>query len=264
MQSAPWNATVFSTYAPRPDTDEISRLQQNLGTLTNLSNEDCLSIYYDQEFQSHWQNVILMGDLEVQDLPGQSNSSIIDVFHHESDDIYNELGWPCGGGLGNSEGSPYSGCSTKPNSEDWVMSIHFCTDFGADLACYNFTYVEVPIQYCLAQPTAPKCSVKFSPTILVLVIVCNAIKAVCLAITCSMRKFRPLLNVGDAISSFLQSPDFTTKSGGPLSAVDIHQRKLGTMADSAAISPVRRPWQVHRHRWFRAASKLRWTVSGIP
>lgn len=265
LDGAAWNRTFFNTYSPQPDGSEIATLQQNQSGLTKLSNKECLSVYYNQDFQSNWRNVLVVSNVEASALPGQSNTSIIDVYIHRPDSVFDDLGWPCGGTFGISSGNPYTGCRAAPDPDHWSMSIGFCSIFNFDFSCNTFTNVQAPVQYCLAQPTTPACSVKFSPSILIVVIVCNAIKVVCLACLVLMRRFSPLLNVGDAIVSFMHSPDSSTESAGPLSAVDVRARQSSSakLANYSAVPAASRPWKGRRHRWWRAASKRRWLVAGF-
>lgn len=267
VQGAPWNASVFSDYSPRPDTVTIAALQQKVDSLVHLSNADCLATYYNREFQSDWASVIVVGDVKASDLPGSSNTSIIDVFNHESDNVYNDLGWPCGGTLGISEGNPYTGCTSEPNPKDWTVSVRVCDVVDPDFSCSDFSPVNVPVRYCLAERGKPACAVKFSPTILLVVIACNAIKVLCLAGILCLRGFQPLLNVGDAIMSFLQNPDSTTAGTGPVSAIDARKQKTLNSANGArSYTPVhatQTPWKNCRYRWWHAASRKRWIVGGL-
>lgn len=67
------------------------------------------------------------------------------------------------------------------------------------------------VDYCLSEPVEGKCSLNFSLSIIIVVIVCNVVKAlVMLYIAFSIRD-KPLLTVGDAVDSFLNFNELNTK-----------------------------------------------------
>jgi hypothetical protein len=68
----------------------------------------------------------------------------------------------------------------------------------------------LPIDYCLARKTEPRCKLQFSRAILVAVIICNLCKAVAMIATLSLQHEPALVTTGDAISSWLQHPDEAT------------------------------------------------------
>ena len=69
----------------------------------------------------------------------------------------------------------------------------------------------VDIAGCKSEITDEKCKVQFSLEIMIVVICCNLVKACCM-ITAVVRSQEPtLVTLGDAVDSFLRSPDPTTK-----------------------------------------------------
>lgn len=112
----------------------------------------------------------------------------------------------------------------------------------------------VKAQFCLAEQFPPACSVQLSIGLMVLVIICNAVKASCILATATRREFKPLVTIGDSIESFMEDPDPTTAKQGTLSKVDVCRRAWHP--GYAAVGP--RGWQSRRRFWFSAASLRRW------
>ena len=68
----------------------------------------------------------------------------------------------------------------------------------------------VEITGCKSEKVAEKCKVQFSLGIMIAVICCNLVKACCMVMA-AVRSYEPtLVTLGDAIDSFLRSPDTTT------------------------------------------------------
>lgn len=66
------------------------------------------------------------------------------------------------------------------------------------------------INYCLSKLEDEACQLEFSIIIMAIVIICNFVKALCMILTVRSRFATPLLNLGDAIESFLKKPDSFT------------------------------------------------------
>jgi hypothetical protein len=54
------------------------------------------------------------------------------------------------------------------------------------------------------------CKLQFSTMILQIIIMCHAVKAICMILMLLDRKFIPLVAIGDAVDSFLLKPDPNT------------------------------------------------------
>lgn len=64
--------------------------------------------------------------------------------------------------------------------------------------------------YCLSKLEDETCQLEFSIIIMAIVIICNFVKALCMILTVRSCFATPLLNLGDAIESFLKKPDSFT------------------------------------------------------
>jgi hypothetical protein len=72
----------------------------------------------------------------------------------------------------------------------------------------------VPIDYCLVSPApkAPDCQVQSSAFVMVTVIFCNVVKFCCIIIALFTEHGPPWATLGNAVASFLESPDPTTNN----------------------------------------------------
>ena len=115
----------------------------------------------------------------------------------------------------------------------------------------RWTFRGHQIEYCLSQPAQEYCTLQFSLPIILIVIICNLGKMIGMISIVLKEKSEPLITLGDAISSFLNDPDPTTKN---MCLADKNVfRKTGWQTTKTI-------WIPSRHRWFRAASLNRWII----
>ena len=112
------------------------------------------------------------------------------------------------------------------------------------------------ILYCLSQTVDEHCKVQFSVGMMVVVIVCNVVKVVCMLWIAKQRDdMEPLTTLGDAIASFLDEPD-TTTNGHCLA----NSKTFLTMRGWSETSTRYRP-RKGCMRWYTAASPPRWILT---
>lgn len=247
--AASFNQTSFDGSGMDPDnSNHFEQLRNNATSLQVLENPACLRAY-----------------------AGSINSDRGDVLLVSSYDSSNEL-------------SP-SGCQ-NPDLTFFPVSPGFLTsDFYEAAAVWicnsNTTYYygnttcdltksvstgsswlfqQWDVQYCLSEQVEEHCKLQFSIAIMIFVICCNFIKMVCMFWIIRKRDSEPLVTLGDAIASFLDTPDQMT-----LNACLAGQDDLCN--NSVQGQPLLRSWEVapvtyvpKRRFWFGAASKDRWCV----
>ncbi|KAE8360992.1 hypothetical protein BDV27DRAFT_167311 [Aspergillus caelatus] len=152
---------------------------------------------------------------------------------------------------------------------------------------------QLPLSGCMTKGKDQRCQLFFSPPIAIAVIVSNVIKVVCMYLTARTSRKNILLTVGDALSSFLTSPDPTTEGQCLVSRADIscgqtswtamtiwsrlnqskgyrQQESVGSTADIPLIDTLSRtntPFMdcpkmlPDKMRWYQAASAKRWTAT---
>ncbi|EON69624.1 hypothetical protein W97_08884 [Coniosporium apollinis CBS 100218] len=93
-------------------------------------------------------------------------------------------------------------------------------------ACPWFT-----VDYCMSHAEEQHCQLKFSYSIMLVVVAAGAIKAVTMTVAFFTISTPPLITVGDAIASFLQRPDERTTSAS-LCTTGLHLVKTGRYYDN--------------------------------
>ena len=126
---------------------------------------------------------------------------------------------------------------------------------ACNLPFANLTDPQNWLQYCLSVPGEEHCTLQFSLVIMIVVIVCNLIKTACMSTIAWKKDPEPLVTLGDAIASFLDRPDGTTK--GNCIAEKARFKK------SKSWDSLSRPWASVSLLLFRAASSRRWIVCNI-
>ena len=111
------------------------------------------------------------------------------------------------------------------------------------------------VDYCVSRVVGEHCKLQFSLTIMIVVIVCNMIKTVCMAMILWKQDPEPLVTLGDAIASFLDRPDVTTENN----CIAGRTAFEGTTHWGLLLSR----WHLEHLRWFRAASRKRWIVCNV-
>ena len=237
----------------------IQFLQDHQDKLEKLDNQDCITAYSQQPI-SKYGNVLLVTGTT-------SNETILNVWSVTSMSNLADH-WLCGLYQGTAP------CDTSTlDASNWNMTgttlesiptsgEPYVNDIGEGLQgeCGAPNDQIFKVDYCLAQTAMENCTVGLAPALLGVVLVCNAIKAICLFITFSRLKFQPIVTIGDAVASFLEAPDAVTTGFGPIEATD---DKWQTRRWNSSA----RPWGGSSRHGFSAASSQRWiwgTILSVP
>ncbi|KAK5064343.1 hypothetical protein LTR84_000176 [Exophiala bonariae] len=240
----------------------LENLTQHPDALEYLKPADCLNLYA-QTIVTGRSNLVLITNDEQE---GSRNSSLLDYVFYEFDEAvtrsgsnYHPYEWICGKSPRMSRylNIPDSGegCNAKVSKlknqiEQWTPWDH-------------------NIDHCLSERIEHElCRFIGDTKILMVVIVCNAIKILCMLIVAfGLGKRPPLITVGDAISSFLRQPDVTTKGCGLLSRKDVSSLCAEPKKPEAIVSAQRAEIDNGTRAssqiltWSRAASHKRWKVT---
>ena len=111
------------------------------------------------------------------------------------------------------------------------------------------------IQYCLTKCEEEHCKLQFSLAIMIVVITCNLLKTICMSKIAWKQDREPLVTLGDAVASFLDRPDMTTKGNCIVGKTRFENSKSWDLFISR--------WGPKGLRWFRAASSRRWHFCNI-
>lgn len=109
---------------------------------------------------------------------------------------------------------------------------------------------------CLAQPTDSShdsCTVNLNGPLFIAVLAMNLLAVLLTGSTIFLRRFQPLVTLGDAIASFLCDPDPSTRQNSLLTKLNL-RRKMGDwdFTEGKYWAPTRGT------RWFRTASNTQW------
>jgi hypothetical protein len=243
-------------------TGEVLQMQQNIQNLTRLDSKTCNSIYSKLAIGSSYRNALLVTSAT------QNNTWLggyLAFPETEFNGNFDFEDWMYGVGFGGPSSCPGAIWDGVNKSLPIILSNRTRINGSFECEVYN-----APLQYCLAEPAnefSLHCTVSANTNFLIIVLVCNFVKLVCLVTTMMAWKFRPLAVVGDAVASFMARPDSSTTGLGPLSwktAQMFTSRKLPFRRKFEKLGPrgtrwngsydIR--WRGKAYRWSNSISSL--------
>lgn len=156
----------------------------------------------------------------------------------------------------------YAGCPSSPSP--WICNqlsrgggCHYtpCLQRLSELDAQDWRPFGDKIEYCLSQDVPEKCSLALSYPIIIVVIVFNFAKLLLLICTIWICSEQPLITFGDAVSSFLENEDLTTRDAYQIGKCDAEDW------DSSSSSNRQSRDQAHKRgqrKWRSAISTGRW------
>ena len=170
--------------------------------LTVLDPISCIEAY-SKPLQSEWSNLFLVsGNYSSQT---KKNTSLLLEFQSEllpaDTDGWNPTNWLCSQ---SSDGSCTLDVALK-NSSNWQILEDDIQESGQQNG-------SVIIQFCLAEPGEAACELQYSVLILAVIVLSNAFKLFAIAKMFKVMSKYNLITVGDAVASFLETPDPSTSS----------------------------------------------------
>lgn len=218
------------------------------GTLTRLEPADCLTAY-SQVFQTSRGSLILIAP---DDSIPQFNEGTAAIWFKYYEPIADNTGRAC----------PYNWmCFNHPPgvNSSCLDGVGLC-QFRLGNAKANITSWQPfsqEVLFCLSETIEEHCKLEYSTHLAVLVIVLNAVKAILMFYLAVGISEAPLMTVGDAVASFLGTPDPSTQGMCLVTKEDIRNgAKKG-----AGWVPMAKQYGGRRRRRFAAASRLRWLIS---
>ena len=226
--------------------DKLSRFQRlrtNMTLLQKLDNRACLEAYA-VSINSNRADVLLVSSYNSSNAESPSNSGLSPYFQILP-------GFTGTDGFKVNDDTAGRWICNDPNSCDLTKS----ASTGS-----SQLFREYDVQYCLSEQVEAHCKVQFSIAIMIFVICCNFMKLVCMIWIVRKRDSEPLFTLGDAIASFLDTPDHMTLNACLAGKDDLCN-------NSVQGQPFVRSWEMApiacapRSRfWFSAASEQRWGV----
>lgn len=223
------------------------------GTLSRLSNEDCINAYGPGNANMNdWGSVLVV----TKEAPANSNKTILLQFRYGSYVLnYTGNNWICDPDnlIVNNYKCNYK--TVAANASSWTLGP--LNTNKAD-PYVLFPSEEWPIDYCLAQQTdlGGKCQLQYSLVIMICVLIANATKLSCMIFILRTHLEPVLATIGDGIASFLERPDTVTAERPFLDRQQAHKFKM-----AGSKGPVR--WQKPKRalRWWNAPSRPRWFIT---
>lgn len=214
--------------------------QQNLSSLSKLENLACINAYR-QAIQSNYTDVILVSSAT------NAGNSLIDVFFDVGPsslnlDTFVTNSWMC-------DPTSSSSCdfsSLADNAQYWNVTCPWQHNF-ADVSEEDIT---APIQYCSTPPREEQYKLELSLAIILIVVVCNLVKAIGIGFMAWEKNTNPLVTVGDAIASFLRHPDSSTEGNCIAGKTEFGHKQEWPPRPSK--------WTQEATRWYQVVSTRRW------
>ncbi|KAK5739626.1 hypothetical protein LTR17_005110 [Elasticomyces elasticus] len=197
-----------------------------VGNLTRLDNARCLEAYATTMYESNWKNVLVVTNLAL-------NDTFIQAFEHGPTKNQNDMLWPCDARNDPSRSTCDIGMLIAHPATWTIPNATQCQRL--DAGCEMFA---AHIEYCLAEPFQAQCTAQIATPLLIVVIIFNAVKVICIAMT-AFGADEPLVTVGDAIASFLAKPDALTQDHGAISAGDVWSGSREERAEGGAYRQIR-------------------------
>ena len=249
---------------PGDDMCDIAQIHREAANWDRLDNAACMRTYAN-DLLSQYRNVILV----VSD-PTTANNSLLKIFGYDN-----------GMQKALREGAsrdPYEWICDDAHLKDKIdlgptVSMSFNVDYHP---CYaevskleavadQWSVSGFDIDHCLAEKVAETCTLSFSLDIAIVVMTFNFVKILCMCYVGFLIRDRPLITVGDAVESFLEVVDETSKGMCLLtrkqvvfawdeSAWEVNDGKRQDLNHD----PVE--FRMTRHKWSSAASSGRWTI----
>ena len=227
-----------------PKTGTIYEMVKQGQGLDRLEPRDCITAY-GKDFVSDRRDVVLV--LNETGKQPDDQMFIISLAEPRSD----PASWMC---TNIHQQGPCEASVALPTVNDWRYF---------DSSGQIFTLIE----YCLSEKVDEHCELQFSVPIIVIVIIANLIKLLCMLYTVRTHRMPTIVTVGDAIASFLQNPDPTTDGRCTLSNKGVVNDKKWTKRPTSLnasrvkefVPPEPQPWVNKRGKWLESASAARWT-----
>lgn len=248
LDGAPFNASWTDVWNL---TNNLQDYQNNQVSLQKLGNKACVEIY-TAPVVSTYSDLILVSNYS------DSNNSLLFTDPSQDSQLvtgsYQSSGYCSLPLLSNCDPS-----GAMTGGQEWSIDIwqnETIADYGWSIEVSQVPMINrTSIQYCLSKPVKEHCKLQFSLAIMIVVIICNLTKTICMGIIAWKQDSEPLVTLGDAIASFLDRPDMTTEGNCVVGKTRFVKNR------SWGLLPSR--WTPKRSRWFGAASSRRWLVCNI-
>ncbi|KIK53476.1 hypothetical protein GYMLUDRAFT_178964 [Collybiopsis luxurians FD-317 M1] len=205
-----------------------------------LSPSDCIKAYASDFVSDRGTVVPVVGDQV-------SNGTLISVGSTSTGSNNDPFLWICSG-IGDIAERNCLSAWRDIDPSNWT--IH------ADMYSSNVTQQLLRVNYCISRPVTPRCQLEFNLPVLIVVVVLNVVKVICMGIAALMLKDNPLVTIGDAIASFVDYPDPHTTDMCLAS-----RNHFDIQKGDERFPPLCLEYQPRKVRWLDAASRRHWILT---
>lgn len=260
LNDAPFNLEPFDQ-TPPDALEEVFSIQANLSNFEHLDNIDCLKAYIEPLVENRGDLLLVLDDSNIPE-DGTANNSIL-TYNKLCLGCSHSLDWLCSGTVPDwvrLNRSDHPRACTEPlvrlnyaNAENWTAT-------GGLLG-----EEQARIQYCLSQTTPNRCALQYSQTMTIVVIGWSTVKLVCMIIA-ALQTGRTLMTVGDAIYSYLETPETVEpveSDSNKLSKSRSWATRLSSDAQKVLEGTYNRLQSAQTtRRWYNSCSQMRYVVLG--
>lgn len=206
--NATWKGYPVPEVLPSVIQSEIANDKNK--TWIRLTPLECIQAY-SQVFLSNRRNLVLVTS-NASALPANSSTTVFGYHNYNfsvavanTNNIYEPFDWLC---------------TSDPHMVDKIDTPPYinqrpppCDSYVSQIEVFAGTWAPFgqPLDYCLSESIKEQCSFNGNLPIVTTVLIANAIKAVIMLVVAYHLQGSPLITLGDAIESFLDVPDETTK-----------------------------------------------------
>lgn len=240
-------ATYNETEFPNTKDLNVTDVQARAKSFDRLNNEDCIHAYA-RDFVEDRRNVIVV----VKDPPA-NEGSLFKIAQNAFPEVitpkYNAFSWIC------DDPSVVNETGACCENKYGFVPCHKITPKLLDMA-NQWSTGGFEVDHCLSEIVESRCHLHFSLDLMGVVLAFNIIKVIGISYVAFRLGESPLVNIGDAIQSFLRHPDRTTE-GMCLSSHEsvVASAKLGA-GYAAMTMPTR--YNPKQYRYFHAATWNQW------
>lgn len=250
MGNPTFSSLKSSQDLPYPVPESFSRLVQKSanGTLQKLAPYDCISEYASYYQTKYGSLVLIMENLNMTNSNVSVRSPeriwtddfVLLIVERVMDSSANEVpyAWMCDNSLATI--TERQNCPSKISEMSQMQSLS-----------NDWKVHGRKVNYCLAEALPQTCTLEFSFSLALIVIIANLVKVIVIGVTASHLKRAPLLTTGDAVASFIKRPDEVTKCKYLLSRGSVS----GSRTEDDQLRYNEKP-----RRWRSSLSAQRWTA----
>ncbi|KAL3461696.1 hypothetical protein BJX64DRAFT_260307 [Aspergillus heterothallicus] len=211
--------------------------------LTHLTPTECITAYATA-WQSKYGGVVLISS-EFNGSEYAIDSVMQQLAPRPADSQQDPFGWVC------MEGSEISGSARRCQSELASVKRDANSTRGWVVDGYK-------IDYCLVEEIPQKCTLEYSLTLSIVVLVMNGVKIAVIIGTILSLRANPLLTLGDAVASFLSVPDEASRGMGLITKGMVTAKKQLLFKEDILPEYNAQP----KRRW-RSVSIERWAITSF-